>query len=56
MRREGPVNLAKTRLEVEKMVGFNPYRDFEVVPDSLETDPIEVDIPNLKTETELIEE
>jgi hypothetical protein len=46
----------KTRFEVEKMVGSNPYRDFEVVPDSLETDLTEMYVPNLMTETELFEE
>ena len=38
------------------MVGSNPYRDLDVVPDSLETDPIEVDIPIVMTETELLDE
>jgi hypothetical protein len=28
----------------------------DVVPDSLETDPTELDIPNLMTDTELFEE
>jgi hypothetical protein len=56
MKHEGRVNIMNTRLEVEKMGGSNPYRDLAVVPDSLETDPTEMDIPNLMTETELIEE
>jgi hypothetical protein len=50
------VNIVKTRFEVEKMVGSDPYRDLDVVPDSLETDPTELDIPNLMTDTELFEE
>jgi hypothetical protein len=38
------------------MWGPNPYKDLDVVPDSLETDPTELDIPNLMTDTELFEE